>query len=219
MGLSSDTKLKKKLTCLRHYNVEYPSQILENREKQKQRITEKNNCPEFKEMVIEKLTGRTVSQETREKQSQKHRSDDVKEKKKLAFQMHYGVDNYLKTEEWISYMKNGGAVYVASFVKNPSKPQNKTHENTKELYPEAILNYSVKIKNNLWYSLDIAVLSLRIDIEYDGSYYHQDQEKDKIRDENLQKLGWKILRYRDYIPTVEQLRNDINSIQKENENG
>ena len=36
---------------------------------------------------------------------------------------------------------------------------------------------------------DIGIPSLKIDIEYDGSYWH-DKEKDKIRQKKLEGVGW-----------------------------
>ncbi len=34
----------------------------------------------------------------------------------------------------------------------------------------------------------------KIDIEYDGKFWHKDKYKDAIRDEELRKAGWKVIR-------------------------
>jgi hypothetical protein len=104
------------------------------------------------------------------------------------------------------YMLNGGSCYAASFIKNPSKPQVALYNLTKEIFPEAILNYPVEEANK---NLDIAIPSLRISIEYDGSYWHQDKEYDNNRQKLLENLGWKFIRYIDYVPSKEQLEIDI----------
>ena len=60
------------------------------------------------------------------------------------------------------------------------------------------------------FSLDIAIPCLSIVIEYDGSYWHQDEEYDKNRQHKIEKEGWKFLRYVDYIPSSKELISDVN---------
>lgn len=108
---------------------------------------------------------------------------------------------YPKQQEW---MRNGGSSYAQSFIKSPSKPQVQLFEQIKILYPFAILNYPF-----LNYSIDIAIPKLKIAIEYDGSFWHQDSLSDNQRQSKLEKFGWKFLRYRDTIPTIEKLGNDL----------
>ena len=45
------------------------------------------------------------------------------------------------------------------------------------------------------YLLDFAIPALKLDIECDGEYWHQDKAKDRVRDEALQELGWTVLRF------------------------
>jgi len=61
-----------------------------------------------------------------------------------------------------------------------------------------MLNNKYEIKLNYPLSnvsLDIALFidDIKIDIEYDGWYWHKDQQKDRRRDEFLKSQGWKIL--------------------------
>ena len=88
-------------------------------------------------------------------------------------------------------MKNGGAAYANSFIKNPSKPQVKLYEKIKVFFPNAILNYPFQN-----YSIDIAMPDLKVAIEYDGKYWHKGREKeDQKRQKEIEKEGWKFLRY------------------------
>lgn len=101
-------------------------------------------------------------------------------------------------------MLDGQASYMNSFITNPSKPQVELFKLTSSIYPASILNCP-----SLNFSIDIAIPELMIAIEYDGSYWHQNQEADDRRQKLLEKEGWKFLRYRDYIPTKDELEKDI----------
>jgi len=50
-----------------------------------------------------------------------------------------------------------------------------------------------------------------IAIEYDGSYWHKNKEKDEKRQREIELEGWKFIRYIDCIPTEENLVKDVNS--------
>ena len=109
-------------------------------------------------------------------------------------------DNEKRRQE----MLKGKAAYMLSKVKNPSGPQVELFNLVKEDHPESIMNYQV-----LNYSIDVVIPNLKIAIEYDGSYWHQDQEKDTKRQKEIEDQGWIFLRYRDYIPSKEELKRDI----------
>jgi len=101
---------------------------------------------------------------------------------------------------------NGHAVYMNSCIKNPSKPQVEIYNLAKSIYEDAKINYTCKN-----YSIDIAIPSLKIAIEYDGSFWHKNKEKDEKRQREIELEGWKFIRYIDYIPTEENLVRDVNS--------
>lgn len=111
------------------------------------------------------------------------------------------------------YMLNGGSIYAASFIKNPSKPQVELYKRVKELYPSAILNYPCYPLN---LSLDVAIPELKIWIESDGLYFHQDKEKDLERQRKIENLGWKCIRYVadniKQVPTKEQVKLDVEKL-------
>ena len=114
-----------------------------------------------------------------------------------------------ETKEKIrQYMLNGGAAHSNSFVKNPSKPQVKLFELTKKLYPEAILNYPIYKFNR---SIDVCIPCLKIALEYDEPYWHQNKLADEIRQKEIETLGYRFIRYERRIPTLEELENDINN--------
>jgi very-short-patch-repair endonuclease len=101
-------------------------------------------------------------------------------------------------------MLNGGSSYAQSFIKNPSKPQVELFNKVKNLHEDAILNHPC-----LNYSIDIAIPSLRIAIEYDGSHWHSDEEKDRKRQKEIEQQDWKFIRYKDLVPTKEELKKDL----------
>jgi hypothetical protein len=116
-------------------------------------------------------------------------------------------------EKYRKYMKNGGAVYAQSFIKNPSKPQVELYNRVKELYPSAELNYPCYRKGKNSYSLDVAIPELKIWFESDGLYWHPSEEKDLIRQKEIEELGWKVIRYKadsiKQVPCREKILKDI----------
>ncbi len=91
-------------------------------------------------------------------------------------------------------MKNGGALKALHGNFSISIPQLKLFIIMKRLFPEAILEYPVNGR-----SLDVAIPSVKLDIEYDGKYWHLDRpnakEIDQKRDMELSALGWKVIRF------------------------
>ena len=113
-----------------------------------------------------------------------------------------------KSPKQSEYMLNGGAAYTQSFIKNPSKPQVELYKLIKLLYPTAILNYPSLNK-----SIDIAIPNKMIAIEYDASYWHKGKEiEDAKRQTELEEIGWQFLRYRDYVPPLEELKLDFKQV-------
>jgi len=101
------------------------------------------------------------------------------------------------------------ASYMNGFITNPSKPQVELFELVKQIDIYPVLNFVVKECNKC---IDIALPTRMIAIEYDGSYWHQDEEKDKQRQKQIESLGWRFIRFRDYIPSLEELRDKIYNI-------
>jgi len=93
-----------------------------------------------------------------------------------------------------------------------SKPQQELFDIIQGVCPYPVLEYPCIMTNTC---IDVAIPSLSIAIEYDGSYWHQDrEEKDKIRQEKLEYMGWSFIRYIDIVPSKEEILDDINKTLK-----
>jgi len=211
-----EIKNKKIQTCLEHFGSEYPAQNVEIRKKQVDKCLEHFG-------VLYPMQYEGIKKKSKETCLQKYgvenpfQNEEIKEKYKETCLEKYGVEHYHQTKESRKRMLNGGATYIQSFIQNPSKPQVELFNLVKTFHEETILNFPSKGKSGNHFSLDIAIPSLKIDIEYDGSYFHPLSgpkfEKDQKRQKDLEEAGWKFLRYRDYIPTLEELERDIWKIQ------
>ena len=153
-----------------------------------------------------------------------YKSDVIKNKRDTTCIERYGVSNPMKVESILERqqetaedngvfekikqrMLNGGAARANAFVKSPSKPQVELFNKVKSLYEDAILNYPC-----LNYSIDVAIPSLKVAIEYDSSYWHNygnNKENDKLRQDKLETLGWKVVRYTDQVPSLEDIQKNV----------
>lgn len=83
-----------------------------------------------------------------------------------------------------------------------SKPQIQLYNYVKNIFPDAILNMTLKT-NRTWRYLDIAIPSLKIDIEYDEPYWHNmRKETDIIRTKEIEEQGWKVVRFEPEILNI-----------------
>lgn len=133
-------------------------------------------------------------------------------KQKEAWKRKTPEERRIYSERSRQYMLNGGAVYANSFVKNPSRPQVELFKLTKKLYPEAKLNYPIFEVNK---SIDVCIPHLKIALEYDGSYWHQDEFYDKVRQKEIEILGYKFIRYKDRVPSLKELAEDIENLRRQ----
>jgi len=82
-------------------------------------------------------------------------------------------------------------------MKKTSKPQIKLFEIIKTKYKDADLEhrfyYSSRGEVRV-FSLDIAIPSIKTNIEYDGDDWHSNQKRDKGRDTIINLLGWSVVR-------------------------
>lgn len=100
----------------------------------------------------------------------------------------FGVEYYPLTDE--HRIKTNETYFKNGTIKT-SKQQFKLYEDLKEIYGECELNYPLGK-----YSLDcmIKVDGVLIDVEYDGWYWHQDENKDNERDKFVISNGYKVFR-------------------------
>lgn len=156
------------------------------------------------------------------------RSDYMKEYKKEKWLREYGVSHYFQTDEYKDKYKQTcleryGVKNVfqspqikekirETLYKNGTTPtsqqQIQLHKMIQKKYPNAELNYPFSSC-----SLDIFVCvdDIKIDVEYDGWYWHQDKHKDLKRDKFLQSQGFKVIRIRSgtQLPTEQELFDTI----------
>lgn len=116
-------------------------------------------------------------------------SEEIKNRKRDTFIRLYNVEN------------------VNELVKSTSNKQLQLYKICQKVLPYPILEYKEGNK-----FIDITVPSLSLAIEYDGSYWHQDKERDRIRQKELEEKGWNFIRYEDKVPTEEELLRDVNKI-------
>lgn len=107
---------------------------------------------------------------------------------------------------------NGHSKYMNSLVSNPSKPQKKIFESINNIL-KAELEFPVITTNANVYRIDIAIPEKKIAIEYDCSYWHN-EEKDMVRQAELENEGWKFIRYKDFVPSKEQVLEAIEAVER-----
>ena len=170
---------------------------------------------EYAKKNIERLSqywGSNHSEATRQKMSISAKKSWTNErKKKLSEKSKKMWKNKKLKDKQKQYMLDGGATYANKFIKNPSRPQVELFKIVQEVFPYCYLNYPCLFTN---YNIDIAIPKLNIAIEYDGSWWHQNKEKDKKRQKELEDQGWIFIRYEDYIPTKKELMRNFNEVIK-----
>lgn len=119
------------------------------------------------------------------------------------------IEHRLKNSE---RMKAGGAIKAmkAASSNRTSKRQIKLFDKVKTIFSDAELEFEILGK-----SLDIAIPSLKVDIEYDGSIWHNREKNiayDKKRDELLKQNGWHVIRYVDRIPSYSEIKDDVDLV-------
>lgn len=201
---TDECKEKTKETCLNRYGVEHVANIKGTREKYINTCLEKYGTinyfqtEEFKEKckntMLEKYGSENFSsteifsQKTLETWKKKTREE---------------IDEIL-SKRTMSLYNNG--------TQKCSKEQMKLYKMLYEEYEEVYLNYPLK-----GLSLDVLLIKdgVRIDIEYDGWYWHKDSgQRDFQRDYNVRSDGYKILRVRSagLLPSIEDLKEKIDEL-------
>lgn len=123
----------------------------------------------------------------------------------------YGVRRALQNDKFKSKMIS---TWAANKTTPTSKPQLEIFKILCELYPNCC-ELEVPCDRCL---LDCVVSkdNVKIDVEYDGKFWHQDADKDRRRDYFIQSRGYKILRIKgntkDEIPSKEIIANAIDNL-------
>ena len=131
--------------------------------------------------------------EVREKISRWKRKDGGNQAIKAV--MSRTKESYIKCgKDTKDRMLKGQAAYMCSRNRNPSKPQVNLYNEIKKKYPTAELNHRLKIKEDKWFVLDIAIPKQKIDFEYNEPYWHNQKiEKDIERKNLLEEQGWVVI--------------------------
>ena len=207
-ALENDPTIRNRISngIKRYYILDPKSE--QTRKDQSERSKKNWKNPKYRENVITKLKIKAQDQEYIEQK--RETANELAKTEKWRENVSIGTKNGWdkKPEVKKSHserMKNGQAAYCNTFIKNPSKPQVALYKIIKEIFSTAILNHQVGRKN-----VDIGIPELKIAIEYDGSYYHKNVEYDNERQTEIENLGWVFLRYRDYVPTKDEIIKDMN---------
>lgn len=180
-------KEKRDETFMKKYGTPNISSIQEIKEKKRNTYIERYGVINSSQMD----TYREKFEKTcMERYGVKHpfQSEVVKEKIKATNLEKYGVENPSKNSEVVNKIIMSQKEH---FGGKTSDVQVKLFEQIKSMGYKAELNYPV---DN--YLLDVAVFidDIKIDIEYDGWYWHRDKQKDDARNSVLLNLGWNVIR-------------------------
>lgn len=138
-------------------------------------------------------------------------SEDVINKRRATNLIRYGHINAAQSFE---IRKKIVKTYESRGTVRTSTQQVAVYEMLLSAGYDVKLNYPVSAT-----SLDIGLFieDKKINIEYDGWYWHQDTNKDRRRDEYIKSQGWSILRIRSgkLTPKLDSIINSINKILKE----
>lgn len=137
----------------------------------------------------------------------------LKEKIKETNMKKYGVPYSTQAKEVIVKMRK--SLQEKGCVPTSQK-QLEVYNMLVQLYGKesCILNYPY---DRLNFDCLLIVNDIKIDVEYDGWYWHKDkQEEDKRRNYFLTKKGFKVLRIRslEEIPTISQIKEAVNILVK-----
>ncbi|KKK74684.1 hypothetical protein LCGC14_2881320, partial [marine sediment metagenome] len=91
-----------------------------------------------------------------------------------------------------------------------SRQEGRLYKLVTEVFPRAIYNKRMKVCGKVRCP-DILIKKHKIIIEYDGLAWHQLPE-DKQRDFEFISEGYKIIHYQEYIPTLDELKTDLERI-------
>lgn len=135
--------------------------------------------------------------------------DEIIEKSKETSLMKYGETSYTKTA---AYKESLAERMCAGFAANGTCPTSKVQialrDMLAEIYGDCELNYPCQ---RCLLDCMVVVDDIKIDVEYDGTYWHRDEKKDRRRDEFVKSKGYKVLRIsaRRGLPDREDLINSI----------
>lgn len=206
-----ECKIKSKNTCLDRYDCVNPMQNQSIKTKQQNSLYENYGVtnPSLSDEIAQKKVSTCLQNFGVPYPSM---SDKVLNKTKATNQVRYGCD-------WVTQNKTIRQKQIDSLYQHGNIA---TSAQQNECYQILLKHgYTVELNKPIGpYFFDIALYSgnVKIDIEYDGAYWHQDQEKDKRRDDYAFLQGYKVLRiknsdkHKSRVPSEQQLISCINEL-------
>lgn len=200
--------IKAKRSCKNKYGVDWISQSEEIKEKQTKSTFEKygvykySQLPECKERIKKTVLERYGKEHY--SQTEEYRIKVIEHNMEKYGVPYHTQDPEIKRKILMAFENNGTA--------KTSKPQLQLCQKLKEIYGNCELN-----KACVYYSLDcvIEVNGVKIDIEFDGEYWHRNREQqDYVRDKFIKSQGYKIIRIKGnrQIPTDEEIINAVDTL-------
>lgn len=185
---SQDFQNKARQTCLKRYGCEYGLQALEIKQK-----LFRTNLARYGNKCS--LHGKDIAVKVQQTNLER-------------YGVLYSLQSPIVRAKGIQTLEQLGKVRT-------SKQQLQLYHLLQDMYGNCTLNYPVSLC-----SLDcmLHINDCKIDIEYDGQYWHKDKQKDRHRDEFIKSQGYKVLRVKGNreIPTEEQLQEAIDYLVKGN---
>jgi transcription initiation factor IIF auxiliary subunit len=227
---NKEVKEKIKNNNLEKYGVEYFFQSEEGKQKIKNGIIKKYGVEHVidSDEVKRKIKDTNIKKYGVENVSQ---SEEIKQKKEKTCLKKCGCTSYMYTQEFKNKVKQTclnkyGVEYVLQVPEVRDKIQETLYKNgnvptssqqmsvfnlIKELGYEPYLNYGEG-----FLSLDIALFvgGKKIDVEYDGWYWHKNVSKDIARNHVLINKGWNVIRILSgtLLPTQEDIKKAIEKV-------
>lgn len=209
---SSEILQRFKKTNLEKLGVEYPMQSEEVKNKSKYTNLEKLGVeyPMQSELVREKSKKTNLDKYGVEYSNQ---SSLVRDKTIQTNLLRYGVKNPLMNPD----IRRKAMQSFLLKDKITSIPQERCAELLKDIYSDKVI--CDVLENNFCLDFVLNINGCKIDIEYDGWYWHHDKIsrlRDLKRDKVLQKLGYKTLRIRSayQIPEKDQIIHAVDILTK-----
>lgn len=192
-------------TCFERYGVFNAMESPEIKERQQKSVFEKYGVyhPKQNEDVKRKERERHLEKYGCQYSSQR---EEVKEKVKATCLRKYGNEYYLGSKEAREKISK---TLLQNGLIATSKQQIKVQEMLTDLYGNCELNFPC---GSCFLDCMVMVNNIKIDVEYDGLYWHQDKQRDRKRDEFVKSQGYKVLRILGgkALPTKEEIIDKIN---------
>lgn len=201
-----DVKESIRKTCLNKYGVNNPMKVPEICNKAVETSIDRYGEDYYRRKILDSMT---LAEQLFGQRSYFINNVLAREKRRLTCLERYGAESVLASQ--VIHDK-----ILRSFGKS-SKPQRLMYESLKDLGYDVHEDYAC---NGYWYDCAVFIGDHKLDIEYDGRYWHSlCLEKDRIRNEKTIADGWKVIRFRGNtaIPSIDQLNTAINIAITENQ--